>query len=242
LTSDDDDELRRRLYILGSDTRWEITSAYSHLLKIGYLYFQDSSGSGHGCSAALVASNVIMTAGHCIHEGNGGNWCSNFKFYPGKTSSTSWTPVYYGYSWMSFTGWTEDGDTDWDIGLIKLSSSPNRGFINFGYDTSIDEDWYLYCVGYPGDKTSGTMWATSDSVYDTYTNILQTDDSDTVDGQSGSPCYSYKKSSYPIMFAVHSGGNKYWSWFSYNYYNRHTRITSSKYSSFCTWINDDSLC
>jgi len=233
-TTEIKDKKKRRLMILGDDTRYEITSATYHPVnKIGLLTF----GSGSYCTAALIGPKTILTAGHCVHEGNGGNWYNNFKFYPGKTST--YTPEYYSWSRaFTFQGWSINGDYDWDIALIELSSYPNKGWISMGYDTSINDDWYIYSKGYDGDKTYGSMWATSDYISDANDNTLETDDSDTYPGHSGAPWYAYPSYlTYSRIFAAHSGSG--W-WFGY--YNRHTRITSTKFTAFCTWINDATLC
>lgn len=55
-----------------------------------------------------------MTAGHCVHEGNGGNWHSNMAFVPayynGPTSYEIWT-------WKqarTFISWMNDRNYNYD--------------------------------------------------------------------------------------------------------------------------------
>jgi len=230
---DEKDEKDRRLIILGSDTRYEITSAtYTPVKETGLLTF-----SGGSCSAALIGPRTVLTAGHCVHEGDGGSWYNNFRFYPSRTSTFASTGYYWSRA-FTFQGWSNDGDYDWDIALVELSVSPNKGWLSMGYDGGIDDTWYFYSKGYPGDKPYGSMWSTGDYISDANTNTLETDDSDTYDGHSGAPWYAYPSYlTYPRIFAAHSGSG--W-WFGS--YNRHTRITSTKFSAFCTWINNPSLC
>jgi V8-like Glu-specific endopeptidase len=233
------EEDKRNLMITDPDTRYEIlTNTWTPVKQAGLLEI----GTMGSCSAALIGPRTILTAGHCVHEGAGGDWYSGFRFYPGRISSDISSASSSYYTWsnaMSFVGWTVDGNYDWDIALIQLSSSPNIGYISMGYDTSINDDWYVYSKGYPGDKNYGSMWSTSDYIYKAYTNQLWTDDSDTYYGHSGAPWYAYPSYlTYPRIFAAHSGFGTY----NGTPYNRHTRITSTKFTAFCTWINDPSLC
>src|SRR3712207_8520122 len=44
------------------------------------------SGLDYVCSAGAVNSGkrrLVLTAGHCVHGGRGGQWMQNWVFYPG---------------------------------------------------------------------------------------------------------------------------------------------------------------
>jgi V8-like Glu-specific endopeptidase len=51
---------------------------------IGKLYFRDGA-IGYMCSASLIRPSVVITAGHCVHRGSGGNAgkFTDFEFIPG---------------------------------------------------------------------------------------------------------------------------------------------------------------
>ncbi|WP_139826329.1 trypsin-like serine peptidase [Derxia lacustris] len=51
---------------------------------VGKLYFS-YAGIDYECSAAVIQRRIILTAGHCVHEGSGGSagWHDNFVFVPG---------------------------------------------------------------------------------------------------------------------------------------------------------------
>ena len=223
--------------ILGSDTRTEVLTAnWVPARQSGLLTF-----SGGWCTAALIGPRHILTAGHCVHQGNGGSWYGGFRFYPGRTRLSTTPYTSYGWSSIStYTGWTQNGDYDWDIALITLSSATTFGWLSFGWSSSISTSWYINHKGYPQDKSYGSMWSSDGYICDVDDHVLWTDTTDTVGGQSGGPWYRYVSSN-PVVYAAHSGSYSWW-FFGWNTQNRHTRITSGVFNDLCSWIADSNVC
>lgn len=80
--------------------------------------FFTMNGSNYVCSGSLVqsgtANQVVSTAGHCVHEGDGSGsagYATNFAFYPGWTGSTSTAPKYTGLTGGLFAtdNWQANG-------------------------------------------------------------------------------------------------------------------------------------
>lgn len=53
----------------------------------GRVFFHDpADGKDHSCSGGAINSNrkrLVLTAGHCVHDGGGGSWMQNWEFFPG---------------------------------------------------------------------------------------------------------------------------------------------------------------
>lgn len=90
------------------------------------------------CSGGMQDAEVILTAGHCVYNRSNDSTGSDFGFanriwvYPGWDGNglTLGNPdVLQNYGWAvssglgAFTGWTVDGNFDWDMGLIRVTRS-----------------------------------------------------------------------------------------------------------------------
>jgi V8-like Glu-specific endopeptidase len=228
----------RRMFIFPPDERYEITTAnWSPPRHVGKILY---GGSG-GCSGTLIGPRHVLTAGHCVHEGDGGDWLSNIEFFPGMTSTNKSPPSFRAVALWSLRGWTRDGDISYDLGMIKLNQETGLGWVPFGYHGGMSESWLMFSKGYPGDKPFGTQWSTSgDYPSDVNGLDIEFDTLDAMKGQSGSPIYKYQSSG-PVIYGVWFG-EVWWEflWWG-DEWNQFTRITSGRFSSMCDWINDARL-
>ena len=93
---------------------------------VGKLYF-DTDGNGSRdafCTASVVSSRVIATAGHCISDGAGG-WYSSFLFCPSYNASGINPAVgCWGWSYANTTnGYFSSSQADRDYGCIVTAST-----------------------------------------------------------------------------------------------------------------------
>ena len=160
-------------------------------LRVGALFEHDASGA-HFCTASVVASpgeDLLITAAHCISDGDGSGYKSDIVFIPGYHDGATpygiWTPQRL----LVAPEWAQSADPDFDVGFIVLQ--PHRGANiqqllgadQLGYDTG-----YQYLVrvtGYPsdaGDPVSCVNWTSRQSA-----TQLEFDCDGYTGGTSGSP-------------------------------------------------------
>merc|ERR1719229_43850 len=98
------------------------------------------------CSGTKVSARHIITSGHCCHSGgSGGNWFSNWVWYPGATRrgggySEIDVTGHAVYTATSMYGWVNDRNFDYDICWLTLQH-PYYGWFGFGYHTGISTSW-----------------------------------------------------------------------------------------------------
>lgn len=88
------------------------------VLTTGKVFFT-LNGTNYVCSGSAVRSaheNLVLTAGHCLHNGGGGGpWATNWAFYPAYNSGTHprlgvWTAtdLYTTSNWHTKDNWYDD--------------------------------------------------------------------------------------------------------------------------------------
>jgi V8-like Glu-specific endopeptidase len=107
------------------------TSDYPRSVK---LFFQQD-GSYWVCSGSLIDPMHVITAGHCVHSGNGGNWSTNMVVVPAYDDGVEPYGRANGIQLHSWTGWTLNGNFDYDIGVIDLDRPVGAltGWHGYGY-------------------------------------------------------------------------------------------------------------
>lgn len=149
---------QRRAAVLARTT--EIGSEYTTfpLSTSGKLFTRDAIGQLFVCSATVVSSSnlsVVWTAGHCLHEGNGGDWVQSAVFVPaykdGVAPFGEW-PVIDAYVPV---GWT-DYDQQWQYDMAAAVVAPNSSGYPIanvvggrGISWNEDQDQFFDAYGYP---------------------------------------------------------------------------------------------
>lgn len=96
-------------------------------------FFNPKDGNNYVCSASAVNNpmkNLVSTAGHCMHEGNGGDFYTNIVFVPayfeGNAPYGSWD-----VNWkVTFTGWTDNGNYDYDQAFLTVFPNDGRNLVD----------------------------------------------------------------------------------------------------------------
>ncbi len=85
--------------------------------------FFSSGGDDFVCSGTVITSpneNVVLTAGHCVYDNEGGGFSTNFIFVPGYRNGSEPFGAWTGQQLFTLAGW-KAGDFDFDIGMARIS-------------------------------------------------------------------------------------------------------------------------
>lgn len=165
---------------------------------VGRLYFYQPGKGDMYCTAAVIRKRIIVTAGHCLHSGNGqqSGFYDKFAFYPayrdGSAPYSSW-----GWSWVTVSSsWFSSGGTipnSADYGMIELSDN-SRGKVGdvtgtLGYKTQALMPNHAHIIGYSSNFDGGTRMhqVTAQSAFKDSSNNNVEFGSDMDKGSSGSP-------------------------------------------------------
>lgn len=184
-----------RVYPNASDTTYPTST-------IGKLYFRKPNGLTYMCTGSMIKPGVVVTAGHCVHSGNGlaSGWYNSFQFIPGFRNANGIETRPYG-TWTSWanartsTAWFSGGGgvpnlRDYAVIVFNRDANGRRigdytGWLGYQYPMMIGKQ--LTAVGYPGNLDSGgQMHRVESLVTDGGTNN-GTFGSDMEGGSSGGP-------------------------------------------------------
>ncbi|TDC44122.1 hypothetical protein E1166_01075 [Micromonospora sp. KC213] len=131
---------------------------------VGKVYFNTPGGGLASCSASTVASGkrrLVMTAGHCVHQGRGGQWYTNWQFVPRYRNGSRPFGTFVAYSLATRTAWASSGSFDEDMGIAIMNNGGIYGAKvvetvggnglrwNYGYNV------YVTALGYPSNLGGG---------------------------------------------------------------------------------------
>jgi V8-like Glu-specific endopeptidase len=139
--------------------------------KVGLLQFS-VPGSTATCTAAVIHYNVILTAGHCVHSGNGNvsGYYANFQFIPAfrdgfapyRVWEAEWintTPEWF------FGGGKAPNPADFAVIVLKEQSGSRVGDVvgKFGWQTNSLAGNHVTMLGYPASLDGGNRMHRVDS-------------------------------------------------------------------------------
>ena len=222
--------------VIGADTRFRInpTTGFPNRATVLITF------TGGRCTGWLFDDNTVATAGHCVHSGgSGGAWRSGFTIYPGYNGSSGapygscgWTTAY------SVTGWTVDGNEEYDYGAIKLNCTIGNtvGWYGYWWQSASLTGLSTTIYGYPGDKPLEQWGSTGSVAADGTRKVFY--QNDTAAGDSGAPVHQFRSSGssfctgYCTMgihaYAPHGSGSSATN-------NSATRITEGVFNNLQAW-------
>ena len=197
-----DDE---RESIIGTDDRTRNYTTSYPASAVVLIQFENSR-----CTGFMISEDTVATAGHCVHESNGGRFfdINTFVLSPGFDRDTAHFQQCGATELYTVTGWVQQADPRFDIAAIKLDCSVGLDTGWFGLRANAGQNETAIVTGYPGDKPL-EQWQAVDQVRRTETPRLYYA-TDTVGGNSGGPVWNDFQtadgSQGPYAIAVHSNG------------------------------------
>ncbi len=229
--------------IFGTDDRIRINPTTSYPARA--VVFITRNGAGH-CTGWLFGPDIVATAGHCLHTGgSGGTWYTGLAVWPGRNGAAAPYGSCAPRLLHSVTGWTVDGNEEYDYGAIKLNCTIGNtvGWFGYWWQAASLAGTSTLINGYPGDKPFGEQWR-GDNVARTVT-VSQTNQifytNDTIGGMSGSAVYQNRPAGSAFCagicsMAIHGYGFPHGA-FPHNTYNHAARITEARFNNLQAWRN-----
>ena len=160
---------------------------------VGKLFYLDN-GAAFECSAAVISARIVLTAGHCVHDGIG-SFFSGFQFVPayhrGEAPAGTWFPttVFVTGEWSSGGG--EVPNTA-DFGILVMQDSQGSKIGNItgwlGWITNNLVPNHVTMLGYPGNHDKGQrMHQVNSGAWDCCQTNNAIYGSDMRQGSSGGP-------------------------------------------------------
>ena len=90
--------------------------------------FSTYNGTTYVCSGSAINSpnkSLVLTAGHCVHEGKGGGWHTDIVFVPAYYNGEAPYGYWNAKNIMTFKGWTDKSDFSRDQAFFTVY--PRRG-------------------------------------------------------------------------------------------------------------------
>jgi V8-like Glu-specific endopeptidase len=99
-----------------------------------FFYYSPFDGKDHSCSGSTINSaykNLVMTAGHCVHGGQGSGYYTDFAYSPGYFNGPN---LSYGvWTWESartLTAWANNSDTSRDQAFVAFAPRGAQELVN----------------------------------------------------------------------------------------------------------------
>jgi len=228
--------------VVGNDDRVAVldTTTFPARAIVQITFYSKNSGDTCVCSGAMISSDTVLTAGHCVHDGTrSGDWFTDFKVFPGRNTGLKPFGSCGVKKVFALKGWVESMNSDearyYDLGALKLDCNigTTTGWLGIRELTDKEINLSTTVHGYAGDKKpAGRQWISKDQI-----RVLQSlkgfYQNDTYGGTSGAPVYS--GSDFHII-GVHTNGLYNGEPWKSN--NAFTRITFDRLNEIAKWIKN----
>jgi len=108
----------------------QISNTEDHPWRMNVKLVMKFGSSWYVASGTMMDAETVQTAGHCVYDYGGAGWADEIWVYPGYDGNDWNVPppdTVGAYGWgrgtyfSSLTGWTGSGNTDYDLGMIRIT-------------------------------------------------------------------------------------------------------------------------
>lgn len=135
-------------------------------------FYNPNNGRNQVCSGSAVNSTrkrLVLTAGHCVHGGQGQTWMQQWIFVPGYHQGWEPNKRFGSYQFWTSTGWTGSSDRGRDFAfVITHNNADGRRVVDAagGHGLIVNPGRpFVHIAGYPVDRDGGQVqwycWGTT---------------------------------------------------------------------------------
>ncbi|MEL7531847.1 MAG: T9SS type A sorting domain-containing protein, partial [Bacteroidota bacterium] len=192
------------------------------------------NGAQYVGSAVLISPHWVLTAGHAIFSESEGGWASSVRVVPAFENGEEPYCFANAHWFHSWSGWTQDGNWEWDMGYIELDR-PIGCLSGWAGSASNSDDAYFTNnifnnPGYPAvNPYNGQQMFIWSGTYDQATANILYINSNSFGGQSGSGSYDQYLRVHAIQSHIETSSSGQRS--------GQVRLTSHRFNSIWNTIN-----
>ncbi|MFC0039701.1 trypsin-like serine peptidase [Actinomadura rayongensis] len=150
--------------LAGGDAK--LAAAITESRVVGKVFFHKPSGGDWVCSASALNSpskQLVITAGHCVHEGKGGKWMTNWTFVPRYRNGSRPFGTFAAKQFRTFNAWISSSAYNRDVGMVTTWPLNGRKLVNVvggnGLSWNYPKALKVTVLGYPRNFSSGQVQA-----------------------------------------------------------------------------------
>ncbi len=231
--SEEDDGRYMLEVIIGPDNRVRVANPSPWPWRVhGHLEMKFPNGKRYIGSGTMVSKHHVLTAGHCVYSRRDGGWATSIAFQAARNDGSTPFGSVHATRLLSVKGWTSSNNTNYDMGMLILSSNLGNRTGWKGIITGPNNILNRHRVnvsGYPGDKGGLQMWTMADVIKSVQSERVFYD-IDTMGGQSGSGVWSkWSGHQGEKVCAIHTTGSTSG--------NGATRISRPKFDRIVDWFS-----
>lgn len=148
-----------------ADGNLTLAAAITESAVAGKVFYRDpSDGRDYACSASALNSpskQLVVTAGHCIHEGRGGTWMQNWVFVPRYRSGARPFGTFSAKYFRTFNTWISNSDYSRDVGMVTTWPLNGNKLVNVvgghGLAWNQSRTVGVTILAYPSNFSSGEI-------------------------------------------------------------------------------------